>query len=251
MKHPYAFPALQNLIPRLDNLGDSPARAKVRAGLKHLEKEASLLVNFRGDPDRSDDFNLRTKNNLAESLRKQSTKTHAELGALIQGYRTEQQIGRMQAAKLKADVYAQETRQVFRTLDPTARLEFLNSAIKGRDAAAIAAITDCPPLLSGISAEMQTRYRDSYLEAVCGPSLENDISEIEMIVKQSLAMVDLIAEPANSPIAVEKKTDETAEMKIERSDPAADAVAQSQEASALPPETVAAMKSFAEATGKQ
>lgn len=191
----YKLPALNNLVGRLDRLPkDSAIANKVRGELIRLQKESALLAGFTGDVDRSEAFNLRTRNDTAEKLRDRSNKAAAELGKLIADFRSEQRKTRLEKANLREGLHSAEIRQVFRAMSTTEKHQFIGDAIKAGDSAAIACLTNVPPVLVGLSAEQQEQYREAFL-AKFSPDETDETDELEAIVKTSLQMVEAIAAP--------------------------------------------------------
>ncbi|SHK89325.1 hypothetical protein SAMN05216369_3515 [Marinobacter antarcticus] len=69
-------------------------------------------------------------------------------------------------AGLRETLHGAEIRAAFRGMSFKERGEALNAALKAGDGATIAAISEAPALLSGVTSDMQTRYREGLQEAM-------------------------------------------------------------------------------------
>jgi hypothetical protein len=67
---------------------------------------------------------------------------------------------------LRENLHGAEIRAAFRGMSLKERSEALNSALKAGDGATIAAISEAPALLSGVTADIQTRYREGIMAAL-------------------------------------------------------------------------------------
>jgi hypothetical protein len=87
----------------------------------------------------------------------------AQIDALIAEERSELDATNVEAAGLKTDDFAAETRQVFRALTQSEKLSFLADALKDNDGATMGAILQAPLHLSGLTAEMRADYHSAFL----------------------------------------------------------------------------------------
>lgn len=200
--HQHQLLALRAIAARVPGGGDadSPTAAKVRAILTRLEKEVSGLLDLMEHPDpmkSSVAIDLLINQEKAR-LRDLSTRSRSELDALVSGFRASQEAARRAKANLVPDQYAAETRAVFRALDTEQKNTFLAMSLKAKDSATVAALLSVPPVLSGLTAQQSTEYREAFLDTVAGPSSAGIADEMQSAVDTSLQIVEMVARPAGA-----------------------------------------------------
>jgi hypothetical protein len=85
-------------------------------------------------------------------------------------------------AGLTQDEYAAETRTAVRSMDASQRLQFLNEAIKNNDGATVAAVTEAPAHLSGITPHIIDELKRSFLANFAPLGKQKALTEIHEAV---------------------------------------------------------------------
>lgn len=186
--------AIRALIGRIPDAGPTE---RVTAVLSSIEKDASAILELIQNPDpmkSSVAIDLLINQEKA-GLRKKIDAARAELIPLIERWRTVGEANRVKAAALIPDAYAQETRGVFRQMSTPAQLVFMADATKAGDGATAAAILNCPPILSGLTAEQQTKFRDAFLDHAAGPGVGETVDSMLSVVTTALDAAARIGAP--------------------------------------------------------
>ena len=83
--------------------------------------------------------------------------------------------------RLIPDHSAPEVRTRFRDMDSTDQEKLLRDLIDGNRASELAALTECPALMSGLSAELQTKFRKAFIEKYAPAELDDRIVVLEAL----------------------------------------------------------------------
>lgn len=197
MSHSYQLLSLRALSARLP---DVPVLSEqITPWLKHIETEATNLLDMMESPDPM-------KSVLAHDLRVDSEKSRlrdliakagSTIAPLISTFRSKAASAQLDKAALIPDQHAQEFRNVWRGMSGESQINFLDGAMKSRDGASIAALTEAPAILSGLTAQRQQQIKDAYLESVA-PSNTDELSEVQSVVSTFLQSAASLAAPNSS-----------------------------------------------------
>ena len=104
---------------------------------------------------------------------------------------------RLEKAKLVPGPYAAEIRSVVRNLELPAKLLYLANAIKEKDSAAVAALVDAPPILSGLSAQQLADFREDFIDSMA-PGGTGEADEMQSICDAVLQTTEEAAQPVGA-----------------------------------------------------
>ena len=130
-------------------------------------------------------------------LRDVVAKSRGELTAIVGVARAAQEAKRLEKAKLVPGPFAAEIRSVVRNLELPAKLLYLANAIKAKDSAAVAAIVDAPPILSGLSAQQLADFRADFLDTMA-PGRRDEAAEMQSICDAVLRTTEEAAQPVGA-----------------------------------------------------
>lgn len=163
MSHVQNLTVLRALIGRFPS--DTSITDKVRATLTRVEKEASNLLEImtHPDPEKSSLAIERAIGDEKGRLRDLIAKSRNEVNPLIANWRASADAERVKKANLIPNEFAGEIRSVFRAMAWPAQLQFMATATDRLDGAAVAAVLNAPPVLSGLTPEQVEQFREAYL----------------------------------------------------------------------------------------
>ena len=109
-------------------------------------------------------------------------------------------------AGLRETLHGSEIRTALRGMSFQERSEILNAALKAGDGATIAAISEAPGLLSGVTADMQTRYREGIMESLAPEetAAKSDLLESFSAGMTALGIVNKSIESGYDPVQLRK-----------------------------------------------
>jgi hypothetical protein len=182
------------LLAKLDHTDG--IRANFWVIFAKLEKEATGLSELVANPDpmKSQVANELLVNAEKARLRDLVAEARQKANQLLGDLQNNREAERLQKAKLVPDEFAAEVRSVFRDLNQTEKMRFMSEAIKSGDFAAIAALVTAPPILSGLTAEQSTNFRDSFLERMA-PRTATVLDDVTDICETSFSTLDRLARP--------------------------------------------------------
>jgi hypothetical protein len=184
--------AFRAVVERVPTGGQTAT--EIRSLLTVLDEHVATIVELKTNPDPMLS-QLAIDKRLSDArtkLRDTAATARARSGVLTGEYRSNLHANQKQTARLVPNEYSREIRDVFRALDLAGKNKLMAQAIESGDASTIAAITEVPYALTGLSSEMHAGYRDAYLDAVC-PIDFNFIDELENVTATALKTADEIA----------------------------------------------------------
>ena len=178
MSHSYqllSLRALKSRLPDVPGLSD-----EITPWLNHIEKEASnlLVMMESADPMKSALAHDILVNNEKARIRDLVQKAAATIAPLIATAKEKAASTQLHKAALIPDQHAQEFRGVWRGLSDEQQANLLNTAMKAHDGATVAALTEAPAILSGLTAQRQAQIKEAFLEAVA-PSKTDELDEVQ------------------------------------------------------------------------
>lgn len=190
--HSYQLLALRDLqgrMPDIDGL-----TAKITPLFSRIETEGTNLLALMENPDpmkssMAIDLLINAEKGRIRDL---VAKAGAEVNPLIASYREKTAAARLNKAALVPDQHAQEMRGVFRTMADEQQNNLLDQSMKTRDSTTIAALTEAPAILSGLTVQRQQQIRDAYLNTIA-PSADNEIDELWACVSTFLSSAAAMA----------------------------------------------------------
>jgi len=187
---------MRAIIARLNT--DSKRGQGIKTILDMIAHEASGLQSLVDNPDmmKSGVAQAMLINQEKARLRDVTNLVRDKLKELVSEYAAEQDAARVSRANLVMTEHAAEIRNVFRALDAAAKSQFLSDAIRTRDAATVAAIVEAPAVLSGISEERVSQYREIYLDSYARIAPQHAVDEMQSVIDVSLEIADSMAIPA-------------------------------------------------------
>ncbi len=203
MSHSYqllSLRALKSRLPDVPGLSD-----KVTPWLNRLETEGTNLLAMVENPDpmKSALAHDILVNNEKSRLRDLVAKASAEIMPLIATFKEKAASTRIDKAALIPDQHAQEFRGLWRGMSGEQQANLLNTAMKAHDGATVAALTEAPAILSGLTAQRQAQIKEAFLEAVA-PSKTDELDEVQAVVTAfmqsaaSLAAANASGKPTGS-----------------------------------------------------
>jgi len=164
MSHVQNLAVLRALIGRFNP--DTSISDKVKATMTRIEKDASGLIEImtHPDPEKSSLAIDRIVNDEKGRLRDLIAKSRNEVNPLIANWRASADAERVKKANLIVDEFAGEIRSVFRAMAWPAQLSFMTTATGRLDGAAVAAVLNAPPVLSGLTPDQVEQFREAYLD---------------------------------------------------------------------------------------
>lgn len=188
---------LLTLVEKLPAEQEPKTRKIVRDHMAIVSNQVDRLLDLKKSPDPM-------KSQLAldiaeESQRSVLNKVYSEakiaINRAISEYKSSQQASRLLKSNLKPNEFAQEIRSSFRLLSMPQKLQVLSDAINSGDGALMAALTlDVPPMLTGLTPEIQEQYRESFLDKWSEVSFDY-ITGIEKTAETFLSSVEPFALP--------------------------------------------------------
>lgn len=163
-KHSAIHAALKHLTQRLT--GDSQLSNEHRALANRIDTAAAELVALHDAPDpmlSSLAINLRVEAARA-GLKTLASEARTKSAALIATEKANVEANRNAKANMTPSPFAAEIRAVVRGLDTAGKLKILNDAVASGDGGTIAALCDCPGVISGLAPSMASDYRKMYLQ---------------------------------------------------------------------------------------
>lgn len=187
--------ALRAIIARLNT--DSKRGQGIKTILDMIAHEASGLQTLVDNPDmmKSGVAQAMLINQEKARLRDVTNLVRDKLKGLVSEYAAEQDAARVSRANLVPTEHAAEIRSVFRGLDAAAKSQFLSDAIRNRDASTVA-IVEAPAVLSGISDDRVSQYREMYLDSYARIAPKDAVDEMQSVIDVSLEIADSMAIPA-------------------------------------------------------
>jgi hypothetical protein len=162
MKHTaHRVAAIGNLASRIPT--DHPQTAKLHGIVSTLRNSVSAIdvLHSRPNPLEPVAAQERRVGKASEKLTEQAKAARQQINEVMQSGSREIQ-GRIDAkVKLKEDGFAQEIRTVYRGMTRENQLKMLTQLATENNGPAIAAIICSPTILTGITAEMQDRFREN------------------------------------------------------------------------------------------
>jgi hypothetical protein len=180
---------MRHLAQRLT--GDGNLVNEHRALVNKLDASAAALVQLHDQPDPMLSIlaiNLRVEAAHRE-LKKLVGEAKTRSAALIAAERFNVERNREGKANLTPSAFAAEIRAVVRAMPTGDKLKVLNDAVDAGDGATIAALCDCPAVVSGITGTMAADYRRMYLQKAV-PLADEYIGETESAIKGVLEAAD-------------------------------------------------------------
>jgi len=173
-------PGVNAVLAIAKRLPTTPFGNSLRATATRLADGAEALIEARRHPDasRSDAFNGAASVAATDLFRKTITKAQDDFAAAIGRARTAATTEQDAKAQLIPDEHARETREIFRGFGAGERAKFVQSTIDRKDAPTLAAITEVPPHLAGLSGEQQRQFRDSFIEKHAASNTAKELDEI-------------------------------------------------------------------------
>jgi hypothetical protein len=188
--------AMKAIIARLNT--DSKRGQGIKTILDMIAHEAIGLQTLSDNPDmmKSGVAQAMLINQEKARLRDVTNLAREKLKELVSEYASEQDAARVSRANLVPTEHAAEIRSVFRALDAAAKSQFLSDAIRTRDAATVAAIVAAPAVLTGISAERVSQYREMYLDSYARIAPQHAVKEMQSVIDVTLGIADSMAIPS-------------------------------------------------------
>lgn len=158
---------LLTLISRLP-AKDSGNEARIAGGqLELVFEQMSKLSELENNPDP-----MKSALAISIAVEKQRailnevyTQAKNRINAEIEKYKLANVNNRLVQSNLAPNEFAEEIRSVFRSLDLSGKYQYLNDCIESGNGAGIAPLVlGVPTLLSGLSAQEQEKFKDSYLD---------------------------------------------------------------------------------------
>jgi hypothetical protein len=156
--------ALKALISRLPE-GSTPRYLEIRRLIATLAPVVEHIHSLQTAPNENlsklavDREIISTRLGLAQLI----PQIKSQIDGLIADERAELDATNVEAAGLQVDDFASETRQVFRAMSQSEKLNFLADCLKNNDGSTMAAILQAPLHLSGLTKEMHSDYRTAFL----------------------------------------------------------------------------------------
>lgn len=194
MSHSFQLLSLRALKARLP---DVPGLSNnIEPWLNRIETEGSNLLDMMESPDpmKSALAHDILVNNEKSRLRDLIAKAGSTIAPLVATFREKAASAQIDKAALVPDQHAQEFRGVWRGMSDEQQNNLLNAAMKSRDGASIAALTEAPAILSGLTVQRQQQIKDAYLESVA-PSKTDELDEVQAVVTTFLQSAASLAAP--------------------------------------------------------
>ncbi|MDI1276710.1 hypothetical protein [Methylobacter sp.] len=186
----HVLSSINALLERLPSGAQGSAQNRIFHEAHGLKNELSKLSELINSPDEM-------LSDLGNSLRIEAQRKivklrHDQLGDasknFVEASRADLTKKRFDAANLKQNEYAAELRAVFREIKPADRPLFMQNLIESRDSASVAALTESPSSLTGLSSDLQNQYRQSYLDRFT----TNNTSELDNLQEVSSTILDAV-----------------------------------------------------------
>jgi hypothetical protein len=188
-QHSAHLGALRHIALRIT--GDGHLVNEHRVLVNKIDTAAATLVQLHDQPDpmlSSLAINLRIEGARGE-LKTLVGAAKERSSALIAAERFNVERNRESKGNLTPNAFAAEIRAVVRGLDTAGKLQILNDAVESGDGSTIAALCDCPAVVSGITATLAADYRRMYLQKAV-PLADGYIGETEDAIKGVLEAAD-------------------------------------------------------------
>lgn len=194
--------AIRAIIARVP---ETSIQGQITASLIHIDKEASaaMAIFKNPDPDRSASFIDKAIGDQLARVRDLVAKARPALLTAIANWRNSQEAARVKKAALVPDAFSAEVRSVFRQMAYPAQMAFIAEAVKKDDGASVAAITEAPPILSGLTREQTDIFRGMYLDAFA-PSSAAIADEMLSCVTTALNAAESFAQPIGATVRTDK-----------------------------------------------
>jgi len=164
----YSTP-LKEIASRMAKAGEKSSHARsLQIHVNQMTRSVEGLENFSANKSPKDTDAGHTLKVAAQAKRLQTETARWEksLNDNVRRGINELDLAISEKAGLRETLHGSEIRTAFRGMSFQERSEILNAALKSGDGSTIAAITEAPALLSGVTADMQGRYREGVMEAL-------------------------------------------------------------------------------------
>lgn len=196
--------AIGAIVDRMTSeIGDHSVARQLKAEADRLRRGAEALDNVRRNRSPLDTKEAHTLK-VAKAARKYEAEVEAVRGRAheIFGRGIGEISGRIvNKVDLKPSAFAQEIRTAFRELNSKAKTELINELVAGNRGPELAAIVDAPSVLTGISDQQRSMYRQAIISKHAAAEMDEqekltDVFEASLdAAKAATGLVRRLADP--------------------------------------------------------